>query len=88
MLNAKAFAHAATAVTAVFYIACLLLSSFAPDLIFAISKSWMHSINIESLRTTATISLETVLLGLISISVLTWITTYATIWLYNKWAKK
>ncbi len=88
MLNVKAFANATTAVIVVFYIACWLLSTFAPDLIFGISKAWMHSINIESLRATSPMSLETVLWGLISISVLTWITTYATIWLYNKLAKK
>lgn len=88
MLNAKAFAHAATAVTAVFYVACWILSVVAPDLIFAIANSWIHAISLDSLRTTTTMSFETVLLGLISISLLTWVTTYATIWLYNKWSKK
>ncbi len=88
VLNAKAFANAATIVTVVFYVACWLISSLAPDLIFGLSKAWMHSINIESLKATTTISFETVLLGLFSISLLTWITMYATIWLYNQLAKK
>lgn len=88
MLNAKAFANAGTTITVIFYIVCWLLSSIAPDLIFSISESWLHSINIESLKATTTMSFGTVVFGLISISLLTWITTYATIWLYNKWAKK
>lgn len=88
MLNAKVFANATTVVIAVFYIACWLLSTLAPDLIFGISQAWLHSINIESLKTTTSMSFGTVLWGLISITVLTWITTYATIWLYNKWARK
>lgn len=88
MLNAKAFANATTAVTAVFYIACWALSALAPDLIFGIAKAWMHSINIETLKATVPMSFGTVLWGFVSITVLTWITTYATIWLYNKWAKR
>lgn len=88
MLNAKAFANAVTAIIAVFYIACWLLSTLAPDLIFNIAKSWTHSLNLESLKATTVMSLESVLFGLITISVLAWVTTYATIWLYNLWAKK
>lgn len=88
MLNAKAFASAVTLVTAIFYIACWLLSTLAPDLIFNIAKSWIHSLSIDSLRSTTAMSLESVLFGLITISILTWITTYATIWLYNILAKK
>lgn len=88
MLNAKAFAHAATVVTAVFYVACLVLSYAASDLIFSIGNSWLHSVNLESIKSTKAITIETALLGLITISLLTWVTTYATITLYNKWAKK
>lgn len=88
MLNAKAFAHAATLVTAVFYLVCLLISYVASDLVFSIAESWLHSISLESLKVATTISLGTAVLGLISISLLTWITTYATIWLYNYFAKR
>ncbi len=88
MLNAKAFANAVTAVAAIFYIACWLLSLLAPDLIFSISQSWLHTINLEGLKTTAAMSFGTAILGLISLSLLAWVTTYVTIWLYNKWAGK
>lgn len=88
MLNAKAFANAATIVTAIFYVICLAISYAAPDFVFSISESWLHSINLESLRASGGVSLQTTILGLISISALTWVTTYGTIWLYNTLAKK
>lgn len=88
MLNAKAFANAATAVTAVFYAVCAALSYFAPDLIFSIGRSWMHTVNLESVKAPFNPSIGTLVWGLVTLSVVTWITTYATIALYNNWAKK
>lgn len=88
MLNAKAFANAATAVMAVFYVVCAALSFFAPDLIFNIAKSWMHSVNIESIKSTFNPDIATLLWGLVTLSAIAWVTTYSTIALYNKWAKK
>lgn len=88
MLNAKAFAHAATLVTAAFYIVCWLISALDPNFVFEIAKSWFHSVSLEILKSAKPMSLESGFIGLVTISVLTWVTTYATIWLYNKWAKK
>lgn len=88
MLNAKAFANAATVVTAVFYVVCLLLSVFAPDLVFGMANSWVHSLNLEVLQTNVSISPASAVWGLITICALTWVTTYATIALYNRFARK
>lgn len=88
MLNAKAFAHAATAVMAVFYVACALLSYVTPDLIFGLAKSWMHTVNLEVVKTTFAPDFGLLLYGFVTATVLTWVTTYGTIWLYNYWAKK
>lgn len=88
MLNPKAFAHAVALVTAVFYIACWLVSYIAPEFIFNIAKSWIHSVNLESLRASNQMDPGTALLGLISISLLTWVTTYITIRLYNYLVKR
>ena len=85
MLNAKAFANAVTAVTAVFYILCLLISYVAPDLLFGIAQSWVHSLSLESLQVKTAISMGSAIWGLITISAMTWVTTYAAIWLYNRW---
>lgn len=88
MLNAKAFANAVTVVTAAFYIVCVVLSYIAPDLLFNIGQSWVHSLNLDVLKTATSISPISTLWSLVTISAITWVTTYATIMLYNKWHKK
>lgn len=87
MLNAKAFANSASAVMAVFYIACVVLSYIAPDVLFSLSQSWIHTLNFEAARTTFSPDLGSLIYGLVTAVGLTWITTYGTIALYNKWAK-
>ncbi|MEK7168553.1 MAG: DUF5676 family membrane protein [Patescibacteria group bacterium] len=88
MLNAKAFANATMIVAAVFYLICLLLSYVVPDLLFSIINSWIHSLNIESLQAEQTIFLTSAALGFFSITLFTWVTTYATIILYNSFYNK
>ncbi len=87
MLNAKAFANAATVVMVVFYVVCAALSYLAPDLIFSIAKSWMHTISLESVKTAFSLDFGLLVWGLVTLSAITWITTYGIIWLYNRWAK-
>lgn len=87
MLNVKAFANAAAVVVTVFYVVCALLSYIAQDLIFTISRSWMHSINIESIKTTGNPDLGLLIIGFVTLVGLTWVTVYGTVWLYNRWAK-
>ena len=88
MLNAKAFAHAATIVTAVFYAACATLSYVAPDFVAGIGNSWVHSLNLEAIKINTQPSLTILLYGLVTISAVTWVTTYALIEIYNRLAKK
>lgn len=87
MLNAKAFANAAATVMAIWVVACALLTYAAPDLLFTVAQSWTHSMNLEVLRSTFTPNIGSLLLGLVSAVGLTWVTTYATIALYNRWSK-
>lgn len=87
MLNAKAFANAATVVAAVFYVVCAALSFLAPDLIFNIAKSWIHTVSLESVKTVFNPDIATLVWGLVSLSAITWVTTYVAIWLYNRWVK-
>ena len=87
MLNAKAFANAAATITAVFYIGCALLSYFAPDLVFGFAESWMHTINLRTVKANIDLNLGSLAYGLVTIVGLTWVTTYAMIALYNRWAK-
>ncbi|MDO8487377.1 MAG: DUF5676 family membrane protein [Candidatus Curtissbacteria bacterium] len=88
MLNAKAFANAAATVMAVWVLACALLSFLAPDLLFTVAQSWMHTINLESVKTTLNPNLGFLLWGLITATGLTWLTTYSFAKLYNRFTKK
>lgn len=87
MLKPVVFANAAASVMAVWVVFCALASYIAPDLLFSVAQSWMHTINLEVVKTTFTPSLGSILLGLVSASGLTWITVYGIITLYNRWDK-
>lgn len=88
MIKSVPFANAATAVTAAFYIICALLSYVMPDLLIYIANSWIHSFSLEALKATQPISFGYLILGLVTISAITWVTTYVWIELYNRWVKK
>lgn len=87
MLNAKAFANAAAAVMGIWVVACALLAYVAPDLLFTVAQSWTHTMNLQAVRSTFVPDFGLLVLGFITAVGLTWVTTYATIALYNKWAK-
>jgi len=87
MLKSKSFANSATLVIAVFYVACALISYIAPDLLVSIANSWIHSLSLESLKATGPMSISALSMGLITISLLTWLTTYLFAEVYNRFAK-
>lgn len=87
MLNAKALANASTVVSLAVYVVCRIASLVAPDLLFSVAKSWFHTFSIDSLKGTTPMDMGAFLFGGISLAVLVWISTYATIQLYNRWAK-
>lgn len=84
VLKEQVFANATAVVMGVFYLACTVLSYLIPDVLFNLAKSWMHTISLESVKVSYVPSLDTLFLGFITAVGLTWITTYATIWLYNR----
>ncbi len=88
MLKSIAFANAAATVMVIWVVSCALLSFLTPDLLFSVAQSWMHTINLNVVKTTISPDLGSIILGLVSAVVLTWVTTYGTIELYNRWAKK
>ncbi|MCR4305611.1 MAG: DUF5676 family membrane protein [Candidatus Daviesbacteria bacterium] len=87
MLNAKAFANAAAVVMAIWVVGCALLAYLAPDLLFTLSASWTHAINLEAVRSNVAPNLGSLVLGFVSAVGLTWVTTYGVIWLYNRWVR-
>lgn len=88
MLNAKAFANATTAVGVIVFIICRLIAWIAPNFLFQIGQSWFHTIQLESSQMSNSVSVGILLLGLVSAVIVTWLITYGTISLYNKWAEK
>ena len=87
MLKAIPFANASTTVTAVAYSLCVGFAYVAPDLLYDIFQPWLWATNIQVMRVGKIITYDRALFGLLTISLATWITTYFTIVLYNRWAK-
>lgn len=87
MLKPKAFANAITFVFFVAYIACALIAFIAPDLYFGILSNMFHSFNLEAVNATTPISLGATVLGIITFSAYVWVFTFASVSLYNKFAK-
>ena len=87
MLNAKAFANASTVVSLGLYFVCRVVSFVAPDFLFSIARSWFHTFSVDSLKGTTPLELGTFLFGGICLAVLVWLTSYAAIALYHRWAK-
>lgn len=87
MLKSQVFANAATTVIAVFYVICALLSYMMPDLLVAIANSWIHTLSIEALKATSPMTLGSVIIGLVTISAVTWITAYAFAEVYKRFSK-
>lgn len=88
MFKSASFANAATIVTAVFYIICAILSYAVPDLLINIANSWVHSLSLTTLKATQPMALSSLIFGLVTISVVTWVTMYSFVELYNYLARK
>lgn len=87
MLNAKAFANAAIVVGIAIYVVCRILSLVVPDILFAVERSWFHTLNLDAVKAVAPLDFGTFLLGGITLGAFVWISIYATVTLYNKWHK-
>lgn len=86
-LNSLALANALATVSLAAYIVCRVASLVAPDFLFVVGQSWFHTINLSATKGGDLLSLNSFLVGAISISVLAWITVYATAELYNRLTK-
>lgn len=88
MLKSVPLANAAATIMAIWVVGCALLSFVAPNLLFTLAQSWMHTINLNVVKTTFNPNLGSILLGFVSATILTWLTTYAFAQLYNQLAQK
>src|SRR5262249_34385485 len=87
-LDTTALASTAAAVRAVAYLVCATLAIIAPDLLLALFQSWVHGISVAPWRPpTPGIGVGAFAIGLVTFSGFVWLTTAATAWLYNRWAR-
>lgn len=87
MVKSIPLANSIAVVTAAVFVICRLLAALTPNFIFAIGKSWFHTINFDSARVDSSLSVGAFVLGLVSSAVVAWVVAYATAELYNRWAK-
>ena len=88
MLQPTAFAHATTIVMAAIYVICRIFVGIMPDTMFSLMQTWVHTVNFESLKMTGTLPMGSFIWGLVVLTILTWLITFATISLYNSFVGK
>lgn len=81
-LNPLALANASTAIVAAIYVICRLAVGLFPDLTLATVQSWFHGLDL-TIISGANLSVGSFVLGLVSLSALTWVTGYFFAKLYN-----
>lgn len=86
MLKSVAFANAVAIMSAVFFIICVVLSYVLPGLTSVLVQSWFHNLGLAQVKPIQ-LSFNSFVLGFISFTVVSWVTTYFTIELYNQLAK-
>lgn len=87
MVKPTILANSITTVVIGLYVICRVLSQIAPDFLFSVGRSWFHTFSLEALRGTTPLELGTFVFGAVTLAILTWLTTYASAALYNKWSK-
>ena len=87
MAKSHVLANAVATVVGVGYVLCRLIGAVAPQFLFNVGQSWFHTLNLEPVRATSSISMEMFVLGLVTSAVVGWVAAYATAELYKRWAK-
>jgi hypothetical protein len=65
MIKSNVLAHSVVTVTGVGYVLCRLISAVAPAWLFNIGQSWIHTVNLESVRTTGSMSFSMFIIGFV-----------------------
>lgn len=86
MIKSIVLANALATVVGAGYILCRLVAAVAPEFLFNVGQSWLHTVNLAPLRTTSPMPTGMFVLGLVTSVVVSWILTYATAKLYERWA--
>ena len=83
-LNKKAFAGAAAALGAAYYLACYVIVLVAPDVYRDVAQSWAHGVNISAIWRPMTGNFLT---GIVSFTGTSWISGWLLAFLYNRMVK-
>jgi len=86
MIKPIVLANALATVVGAGYILCRLIAAVAPQFLFNVGQSWLHTVNLEPLRTTGSMSAGMFALGLVTSVVVSWVAAYVTAELYRRWA--
>ncbi len=81
-----ATANALAGTTGIFYVACRLLVSLFPDVMFTVAQSWLHGIELTKLSTWNS-SPMTFVVGLVTSAVFAWVIGYLFAATYNYFNK-
>jgi hypothetical protein len=87
MIKPIVLANALAAVVGAGYVLCRFIAAVAPQFLFNVGQSWLHTVNLEPLRTTGSMSTGMFVLGLVTSMVVSWVVAYATAELYKLWAR-
>lgn len=87
MVNSKVLANSVSVVGGATFVICRILAAVAPNFLFSVGQSWLHSIVLAPDRMTAPVRMGGFVLGLVTFVIFAWVFTYATAELYNRWNK-
>ncbi len=85
MIKPIVLANALATIVGAGYVLCRLVAAVAPDLVFNVGQSWLHTVNLAPLRATGPTSTQMFVLGLVTSVVGSWVAAYATAELYKLW---
>ncbi|MBI1863923.1 hypothetical protein HYS03_01805 [Candidatus Woesebacteria bacterium] len=83
-LNEMALANAFAALGFIFYAACFVIITTAPDLYKSIAQSWFHGVDLSQIWKG---NQDNFLLGLITFTGSSWISGWLLAWFYNRFSK-
>lgn len=86
-LNVKALANASAVVVGSVYVVCALVVALLPELSMQIADSWFHGFKISNLGP-GTVTIESLILGLVTSVVGTWVMGYVFAVVYNSFSGK
>jgi hypothetical protein len=87
MVKPIVLANALAAVVGAGYILCRFIAAVAPQFLFNVGQSWLHTVNLVPLRTTGSMSTGMFVLGLVTSMVVSWAVAFATAELYKLWVR-